>query len=351
MAKRKRLTPPNPDYMPGGAPETKALFPLGVAVHRSPVPVAEVARDSAAAAALEEMTRSWEAARTGGRLVVALRHDEIRLDHLQRDRVALDPEEMAALGRSLAAHGQQTPIEVVALPDGGYGLLSGWRRCQALRGLHAETGEDRFATVQALLRRPEDAGAAYRTMVEENEIRASLSHYERARIVVKSVEAGVFADAEVALKALFGSVPRARRSKIRTFLGVVAALEGAVRFPEAISERAGLDLAARLRHEPALAARLRTALMRDMPEDAAAEQAVIARVLSAARQEVPVGRDPSPARHDADAEGAGAPEVLAEWPGLILRRGRGGALILSGEAVTADLEAALVDWLQGCMTA
>ncbi|MBD3766047.1 MAG: ParB N-terminal domain-containing protein, partial [Rhodobacterales bacterium] len=82
---------------------------------------------------------------------------------------AHDPEEMAALRASLAARGQQTPIEVVELAPGRYGLISGARRLAALRALAEETGEARFARVQALLRPFSAASDAYLAMVEENE--------------------------------------------------------------------------------------------------------------------------------------------------------------------------------------
>ena len=99
-----------------------------------------------------------------------------------RDRIAVAPDDLAALTESLRARGQQTPIEVVDLGGGQYGLISGWRRISALRALLDETGEAQFATVLALLRQPADASAAYVAMVEENEIRIGLSYYERARL-------------------------------------------------------------------------------------------------------------------------------------------------------------------------
>lgn len=342
MAKRRRLTPADPSYAAEAALETKAMFPLGVA--RRAAPIADVARDSSAAAALEEMTQNWAMARQDGRLVIALPHDDIKLDYLQRDRMVVDPEDMLALKQSLSERGQQAPVEVVALPgDAGYGLLSGWRRCQALRALHVETGEARFAVVQALLRRPEDAADAYRSMVEENEIRANLSHYERARVVIKAVEAGVFDGEEQALTGLFGSVPRARRSKIRSFLGVVQALDGAVRFPEKISERSGLELAQRLREDPALTPRLRAALAQAAPADALAEQAVIAKILQ------PGSAPPEKTSLTAPIETVLPREtaIVAEFDALRLQRRQDGALVLSGGAVTDAFVQSLVDWLGG----
>ena len=124
-------------------------------------------------------------------MVLSLPLADIQLDYLVRDRTLVDDAEMTALMDSLRARGQQTPVEVADLGGGRYGLISGWRRCQALARLAQETGEDRFGTVLALLRRPEDASDAYLAMVEENEIRVGLSYFERARIVAKAAENGV----------------------------------------------------------------------------------------------------------------------------------------------------------------
>ena len=115
-----------------------------------------------------------------------------------------------------------TPLKG-ALP---YGLISGWRRLAALKALHAETGEARFATVQALVRRPETAADAYVNMVEENEIRLGLSHYERARVAALATERGIFESEKKALLALFATASRAKRSRIRAFLDIYHALDG-----------------------------------------------------------------------------------------------------------------------------
>lgn len=339
MAKRKRLGGADPDRVGQAALETKAMFPLGVARHSAPI--ADVARDSAATAALEEMTDRWHAARDGGRLVLSLSHDAIDLAYLQRDRVAIDADEMASLTQSLSERGQQIPVEVVALPgNAGYGLLSGWRRCKALRSLHAETGEARFATVQALLRRPEEASDAYRTMVDENEIRASLSHFERARIVVKAVEAGVFVDEEAGLAGLFGTVPRARRSKIRSFMVLVHALEGALAFPDKISERAGLGLVQRMQADAGFGPRLRAALIDEAPADAAAEQAVIKSALDSSEGEK---KDSLKLLIENDPDAGG--EVLATLNDVCVIRLPNGTLILSGSGVTEAFTGNLMDWL------
>ena len=183
-------------------------------------------------------------------MVLDLPLDAIAPDHLARDRMPAEDEEMAALRESLRAHGQRTPDRGHAAGDRGalpYGLISGWRRLTALKALHAETGEARFATVQALVRRPETAADAYVTMVEENEIRLGLSHYERARVAARATERGVFPSEKAALLALFATASRAKRSRIRAFLDIYHALDGSLRFPAALPERLGLRLVEKVR--------------------------------------------------------------------------------------------------------
>lgn len=265
MAKRKRLTPPRGDYLAGepaidigSTPslETKALFPTypqGVAPKmRSPSPpIAHVAGDAATNAALAEVTAELQSARAEGRMVQSLQVDQIESSFLVRDRLVADDEDMAALRASLSARGQQTPIEVVATGQGGYGLISGWRRLTALTQLYKETSDARFNSVLALVRRPVDAADAYVAMVEENEIRVGLSYFERARIVSRSVEEGVYVDTKSALNGLFGNGSRAKRSKIKSFLPVVEQIGPYLSYPAAIGERLGLALSQKLQADEA----------------------------------------------------------------------------------------------------
>jgi hypothetical protein len=216
-------------------------------------PIARVAAEAAGAAALQELADSVAHARDSGRMVLDLALGDIAPDHLTRDRIPAEDEDMAALRASILAHGQRTPIEVTPLVADGrtaglpYGLISGWRRLTALKALHAETGETRFATVQALVRRPETVADAYVTMVEENEVRVGLSHYERARVAALAAARGVFPDEEAAVRALFASASRPKRSRIRAFLELYHGLDGHLRFPAHLPERLGLALVERLR--------------------------------------------------------------------------------------------------------
>jgi hypothetical protein len=240
------LTPeanvPRAEHLPGTLPGIPAFPGFSPAA-----PIARVAAEAAGAAALEEMADTLRRARDEGRLVLDLALDTIAPDHLARDRLPAEDAEMAGLRDSIRAHGQRTPIEVTPLTaaDGGalpYGLISGWRRLAAFKALRAETGDPRFATIQALVRRPETVRDAYVAMVEENEIRLDLSQYERARVAALATERGVFPTEKAALLALFATASRAKRSRIRAFLDIYHALDGSLRYPTHLPERLGLRL-------------------------------------------------------------------------------------------------------------
>lgn len=345
MAKRKRLSPApafeiSGSDQPEGGLETKAMYGrIGLRPGPPPdvqpdtsargrAPIADVAGDAAAQSAFEEVAGELQSARKEGRMVLRLPLDAVEAGHLVRDRVAVDADDMATLMDSLRARGQQAPIEVVELGGGRYGLISGWRRLMALQALHEEgSQEGRFATVQALVRSPESAAEAYCAMVEENEIRADLSFYERARIAVKAVEQGVHKTTKDAVQSLFSAARPAKRSKIMAFTALVETLDDHLRFPRAIPEKLGLRLVQALREDAGFRRRLTEALRkasrRDTPE---AERRVLERVLSG---------DKTPA--------ATKTENLTS--GVTLTAGSG-RVTLSGAAVDAELIADLRRWLR-----
>uniref|UniRef100_UPI0038B38FC8 ParB/RepB/Spo0J family partition protein n=1 Tax=Mangrovicoccus ximenensis TaxID=1911570 RepID=UPI0038B38FC8 len=164
----------------------------------------------------------------------------------------LDPEEMAELKSSIRASGLRLPVEVFELSEtdasgARFGLLSGFRRLAAIRALEAETGDPAFAQIKAIVREPGTAARAYLAMVEENEIRADLSPYERGRVAVLAVSHGAFERVEDAVDGLFHAASKAKRSKIRSFALVHEELGDLLVWPEALTERAGLRLANALR--------------------------------------------------------------------------------------------------------
>lgn len=348
MAKRKRLTPAQPGYLDTAPPAPETISALPGAGR---APIAQVAGDASATAALQDLAAEMRAARESGRMIQDLPEKAIESGFLVRDRMVADEDEMRVLMDSIRARGQQTPIEVVGLENGRFGLISGWRRLTALRRLLAETGDETFATVQAILRRPDTAADAYVAMVEENEIRVGLSYYERARVAARAVEQGIYETEKKALLALFASASRAKRSKIRSFLVLYHALDHALHFAHAIPERLGLALARALEQGTVTAGDLDIALQKDSPEDAATELACLEAVLREAEDIQALNRGsetqitPEPAAKKAPAPDS-ATVAATDLSVSLSGRGDRRTLKLTGPAVTEALHADLLDWLR-----
>lgn len=266
MARRKRVEAPSVDELRDleqGFATKPASNPFAVP------PIAQVAGEAAAASEpLPAETRveaardrsdaeTLRAARETGRLIEEIAVSDIVVEELTRDRMALDREEMDELKISIRANGLRLPVEVFELAEpregARYGLISGLRRVTAVRELYGPG-----ARIAALIRAPREAGEAIAAMVEENEVRANLSHYERGRIAALAVGQGRFADLDEAVARLFASASKAKRSKIRSFALVHEELGDMLSFPQALTEKAGLRLANTLRlgHEAALRAAL-----------------------------------------------------------------------------------------------
>ena len=331
MAKRKRLIPaPSAPRAEPPAPrvaDTKALIDGLAGLRSRPAPIADVAGASATRAALEEVAGEMADARREGRLVQRIAVGDIDETHLVRDRIDVDEGEMGALLDSLRARGQQTPIEVVDLGRGRYGLISGWRRLTALRRL----GESHAL---CLIRAPETASDAYLAMVEENEIRAGLSFYERARIAARAAEQGAYPTPRYAVKGLFANASAPKRSKIVSFLTIYHALDNALRFPSALSERLGLALAKALEADAALAPRMAPRLKKAKSPEA--QQEIILEMLK--------GDAPKPSR-PAPARPAPAPSAGPAEPGVRVTRSKG-RMVLSGAGVTEALMDEIEVWLK-----
>ena len=201
---------------------------------------------------------------------------------------------------------------------------SGWRRLTALTQLYKETGDARFSTVLALVRRPIDAADAYVAMVEENEIRVGLSYFERARIVSRAVEEGVYVDTKSALNGLFGSGSRAKRSKIKSFLPVVEQIGPHLSYPAAIGERLGLALSQKLRTDEAFKLDVVEALSRlESPPALEAEQDILTAALE------------TPKTPKAVKKAMGKREKLS--PGLWLERSAK-TITIGGADLTLEIE-------------
>ncbi len=286
MAKRRRLEAPSTDDLSRIEEEfRRETSPLKSGVG---APIAQVAADSTDAMISDAQARdqsdakAMRMARDKGLVILEIPLDQIQPDAMIRDRTVLIAEEMAELQDSIALNGLRLPIEVFALPDPQpdgprYGVLSGYRRFKAMQHLFDLTELEKYATIRAILRDPDQMGGAFAAMIEENEIRASLSHFERGRIVVIAVKQGSFINVEEAVNALFPSASKAKRSKIRSFALIFEELGDMLTFPETLKEKEGLRLAQALRGGGE--ARLREVLASDEPATAEQEAQLLSLAL------------------------------------------------------------------------
>ncbi|QIE42997.1 ParB/RepB/Spo0J family partition protein [Meridianimarinicoccus aquatilis] len=297
MARRTKLTAPSAEELKS-LEDGFAAKPSMSASGMMP-PIAQVAAEAASLTPTETTHMRAEAARdkrdaerlrqaeAEGLILLEIPTADIIADELSRDRLVMDPEAMGELKASISLNGLRLPLEVFEIVDPGdgprYGLLSGFRRLAALRALEAETANAAYGRVKVILRHPGNVGAAFLAMVEENEIRADLTPYERGRVGVLSVQQGAFETVEQAVNGLFHAASKAKRSKIRSFALVHEELGDMLSFPEHLSERAGLRLASALR--AGLAGRLREALATGQGVDPVEEWALLEPIVEIAEAE------------------------------------------------------------------
>jgi ParB family chromosome partitioning protein len=177
--------------------------------------------------------------------------DQIDEAALPRDRTRTDPARFEELWSSISRSGLRQPIEVFENANprapARYALISGHRRFLAFQFLHRQTGAPAFAAIPAFVRAPADIAEALRAMVEENDIRAELSPWEKARVAIATRDQGHFPTTDAALDALYPSAARQKRAKLRTIATLAEELGPALTAPERLSENQLLRLAAALR--------------------------------------------------------------------------------------------------------
>lgn len=261
MAKRRKVAPPTEDIIEQMEARFRGETPSQTA--KGIAPIAQIAADSvrdafpftadlkATQVINHREAKELHKLRAEGREILLLPLDQIDEDAMIRDRTQLDPSEMDELIHSIEAHGLRLPIEVFRRETSDtnsrpFGLLSGYRRLRAVREIASRAGQAAPA-IHAIERDPDALGGAFAAMVEENEIRANLSHFERGRIAVVAAQQGVFTGTEEGVNSLFAAASKAKRSKIRAFALIFEELGDMLIFPERLKERDGLRLAAALR--------------------------------------------------------------------------------------------------------
>lgn len=358
MAKRRKLEAPSAADITALEEEFRRETTSGKAVLSAPI--AQVAAESAQAADMRsaeeraEMVRNrsdaerLRAAEGDGRLIAEIPLEEIDEGAIIRDRMTLDGEELEELKRSISAHGLRLPIEVFERQEPGsgkrYGLLSGYRRFLAVQGLNDLWGGERFDTIRAVVRDPGAMGGTFVAMVEENEVRADLSHFERGRIAVLAAQEGAFLNTEAAVDALFATGSKAKRSKIRSFARIFEELGDMLSFPESLREKDGLKLASALRAGGE--ADIRDALAKTAPESPEAELSVL---LAAIESTDPAPMEPRRGGRPKRA----APRSRTTDAGVrieVVQEGRGWVLRLSGERVDAGLMRTIADEVEALLS-
>jgi ParB family chromosome partitioning protein len=312
------------------AAETAAAYQSGTPEDR-----AAQARDEADASAYREATQT-------GRIIREIPITDIELLSIPRDRTTLEKAALDELEHSLSEHGQRLPIEIYTLSDAAsgkpYGLLSGYRRLLAQQNLFTRTGMPGFATIKAVLRDPDQMGGAFVAMVEENEIRQDLSHYERGRIAVIAAQQGAFHNTEEAVNQMFAAASKAKRSKIRSFAMIFEELGDVLNFPGTFREKDGLRLAQALR--AGADGRLREVLGTGQGVDPQTEWALIDAVLNEVSDKV---KDPKRGGRPAinlPKSGWDGQDVLRTSTGVAMRyeSDSSGYLIrFNGKGVSAEL--------------
>ena len=286
MAKRRKLEAPTQDELEAIAAAQGEAERAARPQMAGMAPIARIASEAARlggapGGAGGQEAALWREAEAEGRVVLSLPLARIDAGWIPRDRAVVAEVELEELVTSIRESGQRLPVEVVPLPDGRYGLVSGLRRVMALQRIAAEGGEGR---VLALVRETGAAATGFVRMVEENEVRADLSPYERGRIAVVAAGQGAFPTVAAAVDAMFFAASKAKRSKVRSFAAVHEGLGDLLGHGPALGERQGLRLAAALREGRGGA--LRAALERLQETEEApsreAEWAALERVLDGA---------------------------------------------------------------------
>ena len=240
--------------------------------------------------------------------------DAIDDEALPRDRTGLDPAALSELQASILKSGLRLPVELFPLEsDDGprYGILSGFRRITVFRTL-AGLGLTAYTTIPAFLREPADFAAALASMVEENEIRADLSPWERGRIALTARRGGVFPTIEEAVDRLYPHADASKRSRLRTIARLAEDLDGLLAVPETLSLRQLLRIANACRN--GFTDMIEAVLAEARPTDAYRQWELLRPILNESEK---VGVEtPDPVR----ARGGRPRRMLTPRPGFTIRR-------------------------------
>lgn len=210
---------------------------------------------------------------------------------LKRDRSANVDPELDELIESIRDVGLSNPIRVEQTAE-GYELIQGFRRLSAFRALQAQTGDLRYSRIPAaLVPRGEPLADLYRKMVDENLVRKGVSFGEMAMLALSYARDEDIEPSD-AVARLYASALKQKRRYILQFTTVLAALDGAVRYPEAIPRALGIELYKYFDADVGRAGQVAKMLLAQDDRDAGDEHRLLSAAIKNDTQEktVPVAR-------------------------------------------------------------
>ena len=211
----------------------------------------------------DRLAHEFVALKQQGLIVGRIPLDKVHASKLIRDRSASVDPELAELMDSIRSVGLSNPIQVEQMEDGSYELIQGFRRLSAFRKLAEE--DDRFATIPAgITASGQGTETLYRLMVDENLVRKDISFAEMATLA-----RGYGSDPRVgapgteeAIRVLYASAGKQKRSYIRAFASLLDMLDKVLAFPEEIPRALGLQLRQRISDVPGTVGAISKALMK-----------------------------------------------------------------------------------------
>jgi ParB family chromosome partitioning protein len=259
--------------------------------------------------------------------------DLIRIDAYKRDRLRLSEDGLGELKTSIRDAGLETPIRLIERADGALLLNQGLRRLMVFRELYEETSDPAFKMIPALISVEESREATYRRMIDENMVREQVSFGELAVLALAySEEEGC--DIEDAIRGLFASAHKMKRSYIRAAVKTLAAFGDQIRHPERLTRRTFSSVAQKIDGE-GFVDRVRQELERKPDRTADEEEQLLSRI---AKGLAPPSDEGSESRSERvielDVKGRERPVVLA-----ISER----KIVIKAEGLRSIDEAALLD--------
>ncbi|MEL6466490.1 MAG: ParB N-terminal domain-containing protein [Pseudomonadota bacterium] len=222
----------------------------------------------------DRLAHEYVSLKRDGAIVARVPLGDVAMKKLTRDRSTRRDPELEELKTSIRDLGLSNPIQVEDTGD-GYELIQGFRRLSAYKALHKETGDDRFATIPAVLvAKGEALEKLYRRMVDENLVRRDISFAEMGQLA-SSYARQMDLELNDAIAVLFASAGRQKRSYIAQFSLLMDRLGHLLQYPEAIPRALGLKLIKAVEEQPRAIQQLDALLHHQKPTDAMAEMAVL----------------------------------------------------------------------------